>query len=94
MKTFVAFIFSRFLGWGFRWDSYVGRKIIVDVFPVEIMVNIDKNIWKLLPQSNLDKDYTSPPPPGAHVAQEVCDPISFVDDWKGHFVEDPEGDIR
>ena len=53
-----------------------------------------KNIWKLLPQSNLDKDYTSPPPPGAHVAQEVCDPISFVDDWKGHFVEDPEGDIR
>ena len=92
MKTFVAFIFRRFLGWGFRWDFYVGRKIIVDVFPVEIMVNIGKNIWKLMPPSNLDKDYTSPP--GGHVAQEVCDPISFVDDWKGHFVEDPEGDIR
>ena len=62
--------------------------------PVEIMVNIGKKIFEncCMPQSNLDKDYTSPP--GGHVAQEVCDPISFVDDWKGHFVEDPEGDIR
>ena len=94
MKTFVAFIFSRFLGWGFRWDFYIIRKIIVDVFPVEIMVNIGEKYLKIVAAIEPRQRLHFPPPPGAHVAQEVCDPISFVDDWKGHFVEDPEGDIR
>ena len=48
MKTFVAFIFSRFLGWWFRWDFYIIRKIIVDVFPVEIMVNIGEKYLKIV----------------------------------------------